>query len=284
MKNLDHIFNEIFEINKDYNVVKCESCGFHHVHPYPKDDFLDNFYSMEYKDELKKINLSEKVKRICNMTEGKNILDVGCGEGDLLTEFKKEGFNVYGLEPSIESVKECEKKGLNVKQGMLGSNMFNKKFDFVNLSFVLEHIPNPSDVLNVIKRDFLKEGGYIIIEVPNDFSFLQQCYSEYNKESPYWIHFPDHLNYWNFNTFIPFIEKLGFEIVYKTSSFPLEIFLLMGEDYIKNKELGKKAHYKRVEFEKRLKEIGYGEKIFKIYEKLSELNIGREIHLVAKSL
>lgn len=152
----------------------------------------------------------------------------------------------------------------------------------VNFSFVLEHIQNPYDFMEKMKSEFMSENGYLCIEVPNDFNLLQRVYTAYHKTEPYWIHFPDHLNYWNFESFKVFLNRAGFEIIYQTSSFPLEMFLLMDEDYIKAKELGKIAHSKRLQFESKFKEIGRTEDIFMIYQKLSEINIGREIQVVAK--
>ncbi len=282
MEKREHEFLESYKIDEKYCVLECKTCGFNHVYPYPDSDFLENFYSMEYKDELSKINIKEKALRLKNLPGKKEILDIGCGRGQLLEIFRDNGFETYGIEPSRAAVKECTAKGMNVIEGFLDTNVFGRKFDFVNISFVLEHIPEPQNFIAKIKREFLSEDGYLSIEVPNDFNLLQMVYMEYHKEAPYWIHFPDHLNYWNFDTFGVFLENLGFDIIYRTSSFPLEMFLLMDEDYIRCKELGKAAHTKRLNFESKFKEAGRTDYIFKIYEKLAEINMGREIQVIAK--
>ena len=284
MNNDKHMFDNYYSIDSVYKVIDCKNCGFHHVYPYPENDFLNKFYSKEYKDDLSKINLIEKVSRVKEQTKVKEVLDIGCGNGELLLEFIKQGINSYGIEPSQDRAKECIEKGLNVRNEFFYKNNFGKKFELINLSYVLEHIKDPFDFLKKIKEEFLSKGGYLSIEVPNDFNLLQRIYSSFHKVKPYWIHFPDHLNYWDFDSIKNFLKEVGFEIVYQTSSFPLEIFLLMDEDYIIDKEIGGVIHSKRLKFESKFKETGNTEALFKLYQKLSELNIGREIHLIAKMI
>jgi SAM-dependent methyltransferase len=277
-----HNYENFYKIDEVYKVIECKDCGFYHVYPYPDSHFLDNFYSKQYKDELSKINLAEKVARVKNLTKKSEIIDIGCGDGTLMEEFKKADFSAYGIEPSEICEEECIKKGLAVRRGFCDINPFEKKFEIVNLSYSLEHIPNPAHFIEDIKDKFLTDDGFICIEIPNDFNLLQMVYAEYHQEEPYWIHFPDHLNYWNFDTFKKFIVNAGFDIIHYTSSFPLEMFLLMGDDYIKNKELGKVMHQKRVAFENKLKNVNKTNTMFDIYTKLSEMNIGREIQIIVK--
>lgn len=56
---------------------------------------------------------------------------------------------------------------------------------------------------------------------------------------------PDHINYFDFHGIEILLENLGFGIVLKTSDFPMELFLLMGEDYIENYKVGIKCHQKK---------------------------------------
>jgi hypothetical protein len=60
---------------------------------------------------------------------------------------------------------------------------------------LLEHVIDPSETMDKATA-LLAEGGVIVIQVPNDFSAYQQFLLE-NKyiEHPFWIAYPDHLNY-----------------------------------------------------------------------------------------
>jgi len=124
------------------------------------------------------------------------------------------------------------------------------------------------------------------IHVPNDFSLLQQLLNdtvlkENSANQNYWLHPPEHLNYWTHQSLKQFLTTLGYEILYITSTFPLELFPLMGEDYISNPEIGRQMHLKRVRLEKWLYEVNSNDFKDALYEAFAQLGIGREIEAFA---
>ena len=75
-----------------------------------------------------------------------------------------------------------------------------------------------------------------------------------------------------------FLEKLDFKIILSTTDFPMELFLLMGEDYIENNKIGSICHQKRMKFE-----LSISDEIRKdIYNSLASLGIGRSCIVYAK--
>jgi hypothetical protein len=68
----------------------------------------------------------------------------------------------------------------------------------------------------------------------------------------------------------------GFDTVLETTDFPMEMFLLQGDVYVGNPEVGKAVHEKRCRFERALRESGYGGLLKDLYEKLAELGLGRQ--------
>lgn len=279
---MQHDYTNVVSCDEGRLVIECIGCGFHHFHPYPDQSFLEHFYAIEYTDELSKLQLRERARRIHDTCKPKRVLDVGCGNGDFMRELRKLGIDVRGIEPSETCRQACHDDGLDVEYEPSGKNPFGMRFDVVNMSFLLEHVANPYEFMANIKRDFLASDGYVSIEVPNDFNLLQAIYVAHGKGKEYWIKFPDHLNYWNFPSFTMFLERLGFSIVFKTSSFPVEFFLLMDEDYIKEKERGKLIHQKRLLFEQKFKETGHTRTLFELYAKLLEMNVGRTIDVIAR--
>lgn len=105
--------------------------------------------------------------------EGLTILDVGCATG-VNGQFLKDkniAKEVIGIEMDPMMAKEAQKKidriivG-NIEHSTVISELEERKFDFILLGDVIEHLYNPWEVLNKLIA-FLSENGKIIISVPN---------------------------------------------------------------------------------------------------------------------
>ena len=59
------------------------------------------------------------------------------------------------------------------------------------------------------------------------------------------------------------------------------MFLLFGDNYVKNGKLGKECHKKRVAFENNLRKIGKTDVLRNFYHSLAKLNLGRQIIVYA---
>src|SRR5262249_42131070 len=71
---------------------------------------------------------------------GSRVLDVGCGDGDLLQLLEGRGIDGRGIELSREGVNRCVAKGLAVVQGDADTDLVNypdDAFDYVILSQTL---------------------------------------------------------------------------------------------------------------------------------------------------
>jgi len=95
------------------------------------------------------------------------VLDVGCGDGSLMSHLIKEkNIEARGLELKKDNVTKCIYKGLPVIEGNAETelNQFpNQSFDFVILSQTLQAFYNPEKVL----KDLLRIGKSVIISIPN---------------------------------------------------------------------------------------------------------------------
>ena len=164
------------------------------------------------------------------------------------------------------------------------------KFDAIHIYDVLEHVNDPISVINE-SHSLLKKGGIIVVEVPNDFNPLQKLVQNILNKKEYWITLSaesrnsgifDHLNYFDFSSISYILNRAGFKIILKESTFPLEFFLLMGYDYIKNPRLGKKIHLERIRFEKHFEKLKTIEVKKVLYQKFAEIGIGRTAIIYAK--
>lgn len=98
--------------------------------------------------------------------EGASVLDVGCGEGELLEALKAKGINARGMELDQEKVSICLRKGLSVMQGDADIDLTHypdKGFDYVILTQVLQVTKYPNKILEEVLR--LTDNA--IVSIPN---------------------------------------------------------------------------------------------------------------------
>src|SRR5215217_2923956 len=98
---------------------------------------------------------------------GARVLDVGCGDGELLQILAdRRGVDGRGIELSREGVNECVAKGLAVIQGDADTDLVDypdDAFDYVILSQTLQATRRPREVL----ENMLRIGRRAIISFPN---------------------------------------------------------------------------------------------------------------------
>ncbi|MGB6086636.1 methionine biosynthesis protein MetW [Parvibaculum sp.] len=98
---------------------------------------------------------------------GSRVLDVGCGDGDLLALLEtKRNVDGRGVELSQEGVNASVARGLAVVQGDADRDLANypdDAFDYVILSQTIQATHNPKEVLRAMKRI----GRRVIVSFPN---------------------------------------------------------------------------------------------------------------------
>ena len=97
---------------------------------------------------------------------GSRVLDVGCGDGELLQLLESRGIDGRGIELSREGVNGCVAKGLAVVQGDADTDLVNypdDAFDYVILSQTLQATRQPKVVL----ENLLRIGQRAIVSFPN---------------------------------------------------------------------------------------------------------------------
>ena len=112
--------------------------------------------------------MKEEFKIIANSIQSdKSILDVGCGDGELM-KFIHENISkkIRGLEISKDNVQKCIQKGLTVIEGNAEMDLQqfpSNSFDYVILSQTLQAFLNPEKVMS----DLLRIGKTSIVTIPN---------------------------------------------------------------------------------------------------------------------
>ncbi len=99
--------------------------------------------------------------------EGSRVLDLGCGEGDLLAWLvEHRDVQARGVEISQEKVRRCVEQGLSVYQGDINKGLADYPdscFDYVILSQTLQVVQKPLEVLH----EMMRVGSRIIVAFPN---------------------------------------------------------------------------------------------------------------------
>jgi SAM-dependent methyltransferase len=213
------IFNDILGISLDkfeQNITICKDCGMVYTTPFITDEELNNYYShmsnyehTQYEDNYstedknKSKRQFEYIKKF--IKNHKKVLEIGCATGYLLSIFKKDGFDVLGLEPSAKN-KQIAKEIYDVEietRFLDKGGLERRKFDIVILSHVAEHLKYPFDIFKNI-RNILTDDGLLFIEVPDIDYFDEKDLYQFSFE---------HINYFNLCSTKNLLHKAGFELV-----------------------------------------------------------------------
>lgn len=293
-----HIGNVLDRV-QEFDVIDCEACRFSHIVPIPTESELDEVYRDDYYSHVIPNHVEERREDLewwngvfdahyeffeSNLpSERRRVLDVGSGPGYFLQRGKERGWDTLGIEPSVQALTFSRNLGLNVIDGFLDGELASRigHFDVVHMHEVLEHILDPAHMLRLVHA-LLRPGGIVCVIVPNDYNPLQNVLRETCEYQPWWLAPPHHVNYFNFTSLSNLVQNVGFEVLHETATFPMELFLLMGENYIGNNHVGRAMHAKRKQLEMNMLKAGCSPLWEKVYASLAKLKIGREVVLYAR--
>jgi 2-polyprenyl-3-methyl-5-hydroxy-6-metoxy-1,4-benzoquinol methylase len=187
-----------------------------------------NFRKYTSRNPIQKYLINNFLRTVCLCLEDlkiNSILDAGCGEGFVLSEFKKRGIGNF-LE-GIDSSEEALNTGrelfpyLSLKLG----NIYNlpyedESFDLVICAEVMEHLNEPDKVMEEIVRVSRK---YCLLSVPNEPLFMISNFLR-GKNILRWGSDIDHLQHWSSRAFKRFIQR-NLKIVTLKRPFPWTVIL-----------------------------------------------------------
>ncbi len=107
---------------------------------------------------------------------GAAVLDLGCGDGELLAILKKDRGIVksQGIEIDEQAIYKCVARGLSVFHGDIDSGLAeyeDNSFDYVVLNQSLQQVKKPDEVLH----EALRVGREVIVGFPN-FAYFKSRY------------------------------------------------------------------------------------------------------------
>ena len=283
---------------KGHDVIECAICGFRHAIPLPSSEALEQAYREAYYAEEKPTFLAHagedqdwaelaQKDRLAMFerllpAHRRRLIDIGSGPGFFIKTAKDRGWRTLGIEPSRQAAAHARSLGLEVVEGFFGpaAALGLGRFDVVHMNNVLEHVPHPIELV-AAARDLLQPGGLLCLNVPNDFSPFQEAARSSLGLGEWWVAPPHHLNYFDFTSLSRLVSRMGFRIEDRTTSFPMEMFLLMGLDYTADPALGRACHAQRKRFDLALEQAGLADTRRSFYRALAAAGIGREAVIVA---
>lgn len=197
-------------------VVKCNNCSFVYINPRPVSESIiqgysaaeDALYASQAEGRINTFKACLKnIDKHCP-NKGK-VLDVGAACGFFLKAAKEDGWDVYGVEPSVWMSKwGNEHYGLDIKQGILEkANYKADSFDLVTFWDVLEHVPDATASLKEAHR-ILKPGAVLAVNYPNFGSNLAKIAGR-----KWWFLLSVHLFYFTPKTIKMMLKRNGFEVI-----------------------------------------------------------------------
>lgn len=145
---------------------------------------------------------------------GDRVLDLGVGDGALLKYvIDHRQIDGYGLDVSTKAVEFCRAQGLNVDLADVNrpiSETVTEPFDYVILSEIIEHLPDPESLLDSL-RPIVRKG--ILVSIPNTGFYHHRLRLLMGRFPLQWVVTPgEHLRYWTHADFRWWAGQLGFRI------------------------------------------------------------------------
>ena len=208
-KNLGKEFTSNIEIGI------CKSCG--SVQNLNDTEMLDYYNEYTYSVQSSGFAMSfmnkiaNKVKdAFFTEIEKPSVFEIGSGTGEQLLEFKKIGFDVLGIEPSLKLSEYANNIGVKTVTDFFDEN--SKKnivenhghFDCVITSYTFDHIPVIDKVLENINY-IMNDNGILVIEV-HDLDLIIE-------RNEYCLFEHEHYTYLDQETMKQFLSMHSFELV-----------------------------------------------------------------------
>lgn len=150
---------------------------------------------------------------------GASVLDIGCGDGAALEYLvKTKSIVPFGIELSSQAAQMAKRRKIPVKvQDITIPNFkLDRKYDFIVMSEVLEHIPNPEQVLMKLVGHF-KKG--LIVTIPNIGLYEHRLRLFLGRFPVQWVQHPgEHLRFWSISDFRWWCDKMKLQIIRQEAS------------------------------------------------------------------
>lgn len=209
----------------EFQFVRCRRCDHLYLNPRPSIEDLQAIYPANYyaysdggnplAARLRRMREQRKVRlfRRAIGEASRRILDLGCGNGRLLSllrEFGSADWDLEGVDFSEDAVRQCRARGFRAQAARLEDlARENGAFDAVIMIQLLEHLEDPREACKRVHA-LLRPGGVFILETPNVAGLDYRLFRG-RWWAPY--HFPRHWNLFSAAGLRQLLGETGFSVV-----------------------------------------------------------------------
>jgi methionine biosynthesis protein MetW len=163
--------------------------------------------------------MSPEYETIRDLVEsGSTVLDLGCGNGDLLSLLVREKkVRAQGIEIDDQAIFDCVEKGISVFQDDIDTGLpeyGDKTFDYVILNQSIQQVKKPHTVL----EEALRVGKKVIVGIPN-FAYIKARIQIFfggrvpvTPSLPYEWHDTPNLHFLSLSDFVEYCRKRNIRI------------------------------------------------------------------------
>jgi 2-polyprenyl-3-methyl-5-hydroxy-6-metoxy-1,4-benzoquinol methylase len=205
-------------------IVRCNRCGLMYASPRVKDpdhvqivtwDANQDFVSRDpqrYEKEKLQTRDYARTRKLLNRlypARGK-LLEIGSGLGFLLSEFKKDGWEVLGVEPDGSYCRHAmEELGVGCISTILEeAGLPDESYDVIIMNHVIEHLGDPLSTLREINR-VIKPKGHFVVETPRYDTLMFKLLGRRERS----INCAGHIYFFTTRTLRNLYEAAGFQAV-----------------------------------------------------------------------
>jgi 2-polyprenyl-3-methyl-5-hydroxy-6-metoxy-1,4-benzoquinol methylase len=173
-------------------------------------------------------NFESTLDELFAIAAPRSLLDVGCGEGVLVSEWAQRlgDKRVVGIDLEEESIQAGwkERQAPNLEYKIMEAENLpfaDGEFDVATAIEVLEHVPDPEHTVAEMAR---VASRWLLVSVPREplWRGLNMARGAYLKQLG---NTPGHINHWSKRSFVSLLSQHG-EVVQARSPFPWSMLLV----------------------------------------------------------
>ena len=158
-------------------------------------------------------SMAGDVLSLLNPQQGEEVLDLGCGDGELGTYIQEQGCSVIGIDASASMVASAKARGLVALQVDGHDLAFDNQFDAVFSNAALHWLLQPEKVIGGVHRALKKKGRFVAeMGGAGNIAALLSAMMDVFKANPDFGAFKNPWYFPSLNEYQALLEKAGFSV------------------------------------------------------------------------